>query len=153
MDFDTKKAIFRSEIDRGHNSYRKDLRLKLKRSNIFQGSFVQLMLKPTDELRGSLYIEYEDEFGQDAGGLTRDWFQTISQEIFNRDYALFNLSTSGNTYQPSSLSYVNGEHLQYFKFVGRVIGKALFEDQLIGAYFTRSFYKLILGEDLQLKDL
>jgi E3 ubiquitin-protein ligase HUWE1 len=31
------------------------------------------------------------------------------------------------TYQPNKASSVNGDHLSYFKFVGRVIGKAVFE--------------------------
>jgi HECT-domain (ubiquitin-transferase) len=29
----------------------------------------------------------------------------------------------------------------FFKFVGRVVGKALHDGQLIDAHFTRSFYK------------
>lgn len=45
--------------------------------------------------------------------------------MFNQDYALFEQSSSGNTYHPSSKSYINPDHLRYFKFIGRVVGKAL----------------------------
>ena len=98
-------------------------------------------------------VVYDDEGAYDAGGLTRDWFLAISKEMFNRDYALFETSSSGNTYQPSSKSYVNPDHLKYFKFVGRVVGKALSERENVDAFFTRSFYKLILGQELELNDL
>jgi len=54
-------------------------------------------------------------------------------------------SSSGNTYQPNPKSYVNAEHLGYFKFMGIFFAKALAEGMLIDAYFTRSFYKMILG--------
>lgn len=33
------------------------------------------------------------------------------------------------------------------------MGKALAESECIDAFFTRSFYKLILGQDLELQDL
>jgi len=39
----------------------------------------------------------------------------------------------------------NEDHLGFFKFVGRIIGKAIFDGQLLDAYFTRSFYKHMLG--------
>jgi E3 ubiquitin-protein ligase HUWE1 len=73
--------------------------------------------------------------------------------MFNPNYALFETSSSGNTYQPSSKSFINLDHLKYFKFIGRIVGKALAENENIDAFFTRSFYKLILGQDLELSDL
>ena len=68
-----------------------------------------------------------NEPGYDAGGLRREWFLLVSREIFNQDYALFEKSSSGNTYQPNPKSYINPDHLNYFKFIGRFIGKALAE--------------------------
>jgi hypothetical protein len=32
------------------------------------------------------------------------------------------------------------------RFVGRLVGKALHDGQLIDAYFTRTFYKHMLGQ-------
>jgi hypothetical protein len=77
----------------------------------------------------------------------------LSREIFRPDYALFEPSSSGNTYQPNPKSYVNPDHLLYFKFIGRFVGKALAENELVDAYFTRAFYKMILGQDIELSDL
>lgn len=37
--------------------------------------------------------------------------------------------------------------------MGRVVGKALYDGQLIDAYFTRSFYKHLLGAPLTYVDL
>ena len=73
--------------------------------------------------------------------------------MFNPDYALFKPSSTGNTYQPSSMSYINTEHLSYFKFVGRVMGKALHDNQLLDAYFTPAFYKQILNLPISYKDI
>lgn len=66
------------------------------------------------------------EEGQDAGGLLREWYVIISREIFNPMYALFTVSPGDRvTYMINSSSHCNPNHLCYYKFVGRVIGKSL----------------------------
>lgn len=48
----------------------------------------------------------------------------ISREIFNPMYALFCVSPGDRvTYMINPSSHANPNHLSYFKFVGRVIGK------------------------------
>jgi E3 ubiquitin-protein ligase HUWE1 len=48
----------------------------------------------------------------------------ISREIFNPMYALFTISPGDRvTYMINPSSHCNSNHLFYFKFVGRVIGK------------------------------
>lgn len=61
--------------------------------------------------------------------------------------------SGGHTYHPSAMSYVNTEHLKYFKFIGRVAGKALYDGYLLDAYFTPAFYKHILGLPITYQDM
>jgi len=46
----------------------------------------------------------------------REWYQVITREIFNPNYALF-INAPGDrvTYMINKSSYVNPEHLDYFK--------------------------------------
>ena len=85
-----------------------------------------------------LLLSYFTSTGIDAGGLTREWYLVLSREIFNCNYALFTAAADGATFQPNPLSMINMNHLDYFKFVGRVIGKAICDGQLMDAHFTRS---------------
>lgn len=73
--------------------------------------------------------------------------------MFNPNYSLFILSSSGATYQPNPKSYVERDHLKYFKFIGRMIGKALFDQCLLECYFVKSLYKIIIGEPLTMQDV
>jgi E3 ubiquitin-protein ligase HUWE1 len=57
------------------------------------------------------------------------------------------------TFQPSQYSHINPDHLEYFKFVGRIIGKAICDGHLLDVHFTRSFYKHILGVPILYHDL
>ena len=70
----------------------------------------------------------------------------LAREIFNAGYVLFVTAGDGVTFQPNPNSYVNPDHLSYFKFIGRIIGKAICDGHLMDAHFTRSFYKHILGD-------
>lgn len=62
------------------------------------------------------------EEGQDAGGLLREWFSVITREIFNPNYALF-ITAPGDmvTYMINKTSYINPEHLDYFKVCAKHI--------------------------------
>lgn len=79
----------------------------------------------------------------------------MAREIFNPNFSLFvQVPEHGTTFQPNANSVVQNDeargtnHLDFFKFVGRIIGKALYDGQLIDAFFTRSFYKHMLGDPL-----
>jgi E3 ubiquitin-protein ligase HUWE1 len=66
----------------------------------------------------------------------------MAREIFNPNLVLFvNVPEGGTTFQPNPNSSVQDgagiSHLDVFKFVGRLVGKALYDGQLIDAYFTR----------------
>ena len=87
------------------------------------------------------------------GGVTRDFMMELSREMFNPNYSLFNLTTNGVSYYPNAQSYVNPDHLNFFKFIGRVIGKAVFDGNLLECYFSKSLYKCMVGEQLQFSDL
>lgn len=52
------------------------------------------------------------------------------------------------------LELVCGEcHLDYFHFMGRFIGRAIFSCQLVPCYFAQFLYKHLLGHPIQLDDL
>lgn len=43
--------------------------------------------------------------------------------------------------------------MNFFKFIGRVIGKALFDNELLELHFSKPLYKMMVGEDLIFEDL
>ena len=109
--------------------------------------FIFAPRRSAEEWKNRFYIVFEGEEGQDVGGLLREWYVIISREIFNPNYALFKTSTGDRvTYTINDFSHINSNHLCYFKFVGRVIAKAIYDNKLLECYFTRSFYKHILAK-------
>ena len=58
-----------------------------------------------------------------------------------------------NFFQINPASYVNPDHLHYFKFVGRFIAMALYHGTFIYSGFTLPFYKRMLNKKLTMKDI
>ena len=155
LDFDNKRAFFRHRV-RQHAAGERGgtLRVNVRRAFVLEDSFHQLRMRTPAEMRGKLQVQFAGEEGIDAGGLTREWFGCLCKEIFKANYALFSSSSAaGTTFQPNPLSYVNSEHLSYFKFVGRIVGKAIYDGHLMDAHFTRSFYKHMLGMPMTFHDV
>lgn len=130
--------------------------IKVRRNNILEDSFRCIMsVKRADLLKTRLWIEFEDEQGLDYGGVSREWFYLLSKEMFNPYYGLFEYSAIDDyTLQINPKSGIaNPDHLQYFKFIGRVCGMAVFHGKLIDGYFIRPFYKMMLGRPIALEDM
>lgn len=153
VDFDNKRSHFRSKIKHQHDHHHSPLRISVRRAYILEDSYNQLRMRSTQELKGRLTVHFQGEEGIDAGGLTREWYQLLSRVIFDKGALLFTTVGNESTFQPNPNSVYQTEHLSYFKFVGRVVGKALFDGQLLDVHFTRSFYKHILGVKVTYHDI
>nr|CAB3465798.1 unnamed protein product [Digitaria exilis] len=153
IDFDNKRAYFRSKIKHQHDHHHSPVRISVRRAYILEDSYNQLRMRSPQDLKGRLTVHFQGEEGIDAGGLTREWYQSLSRVIFDKGALLFTTVGNDLTFQPNPNSVYQTEHLSYFKFVGRVVGKALFDGQLLDAHFTRSFYKHILGVKVTYHDI
>ncbi|KAM0754299.1 HECT-domain-containing protein [Meredithblackwellia eburnea MCA 4105] len=158
LEFDNKRSYFfsrlhdRSQRQRAHYG---TLQINVRRQYVFEDSFNILERKSGDEIKhGKLSVKFYDEEGVDAGGVTREWYSVLARQMFNPGYALFQPQAADSlTYQPNKSSKVNEHHLSFFRFVGRIIGKALHDQRILEAYFSRSVYKHMLGKPVDHNDL
>lgn len=68
--------------------------------------------------------------------------------------SLFEYSAHDNyTLQINPHSGINPEHLNYFRFIGRVVGLAIFHRRFLDAFFIVSFYKMILNKKVTVADM
>ncbi|XP_021169457.2 E3 ubiquitin-protein ligase HACE1 isoform X3 [Fundulus heteroclitus] len=126
--------------------------LLIHRDSIFRSSCEMVSKSTNEKLKRGIAVRFHGEEGM-GQGVVREWFDILSNEIINPDYALFTQSADGTTFQPNSNSSVNPDHLNYFQFAGQILGLALYHRQLVNIYFTRSFYKHILGIPVNYQDV
>ncbi|TNN10325.1 E3 ubiquitin-protein ligase NEDD4-like isoform 1 [Schistosoma japonicum] len=150
-----KYDYFRSRLKAPRDPQAK-FELRVTRAGIFEDSFRLIYgIKRPEVLMHRLWIEFIGEKGLDYGGVQREWFFLLSREMFNPYYGLFEYSAADNyTLQINPLSgMANEEHLKYFKFIGRVVGMAVYHGKLVDGFFIRPFYKMMLGKTISLKDM
>jgi len=128
--------------------------VKVRRTHIFEDSYHEVMRQSAADLKKRLMIKFDGEDGLDYGGLSREFFFLLSHEMFNPFYCLFEYSAHDNyTLQINPHSGINPEHLNYFKFIGRVVGLAIFHRRFLDAFFIGAFYKMILRKKVALQDM
>ncbi|CAG4968025.1 unnamed protein product [Colias eurytheme] len=136
------------------NALPSHIKVTLARQTLFEDSYHQIMRLPAYELRRRLYIIFRGEEGLDYGGVSREWFFLLSHEVLNPMYCLFEYANKNNySLQINPASYVNPDHLLYFKFIGRFIAMALYHGRFIYSGFTMPFYKRMLNKKLTMKDI
>ncbi|KAK5112118.1 hypothetical protein LTR62_004461 [Meristemomyces frigidus] len=157
LEFDNKRTYFSRKLhNRGEARVpHASLQLNVRREQVFLDSFKNLNHKRPEEIKyGKLNIRFHGEEGIDAGGVSREWFGAMARQMFNPDYALFTpVASDRTTFHPNELSGINNEHLLFFKFIGRIIGKALYNGQVLDCHFSRAVYRRILGKSVSLKDM
>ena len=65
------------------------LKLQVRRDHIVEDALVELevvVLENPQDLKKQLMVEFDSEQGIDEGGLSKEFFQLIVEEIFNADY-------------------------------------------------------------------
>uniref|UniRef100_A0A8C7KRK2 HECT-type E3 ubiquitin transferase n=1 Tax=Oncorhynchus kisutch TaxID=8019 RepID=A0A8C7KRK2_ONCKI len=130
------------------------IKITVTRKTLFEDSFQQIMSFHPQDLRRRLWIIFPGEEGLDYGGVAREWFFLLSHEVLNPMYCLFEYAGKDNyCLQINPASYINPDHLKYFKFIGRFIAMSLFHGKFIDTGFSLPFYKRILNKPLALKDL
>ncbi|XP_016091738.1 E3 ubiquitin-protein ligase Itchy-like [Sinocyclocheilus grahami] len=130
------------------------IKIHVSRKTLFEDSFQQIMSCHPQDLRRRLWVIFPGEEGLDYGGVAREWFFLLSHEVLNPMYCLFEYAGKDNyCLQINPASFINPDHLKYFKFIGRFIAMALFHGKFIDTGFSLPFYKRILNKPLALKDL
>ncbi|XP_050793614.1 E3 ubiquitin-protein ligase HECW1 isoform X2 [Gopherus flavomarginatus] len=155
-DFEAKLRNFYRKLEaKGYGQGPGKIKLIIRRDHLLEGTFNQVMAYSRKELqRNKLYITFVGEEGLDYSGPSREFFFLLSQELFNPYYGLFEYSANDTyTVQISPMSAFVENHLEWFKFSGRILGLALIHQYLLDAFFTRPFYKALLRLPCDLSDL
>lgn len=158
---ETPEMIFRRKRFRFHRDLRQSMHginfgvtmsLQLTRENMLEDTFAHFQRLSKQELVAKPKIAFANEPGIDSGGLTKDWFLQISKLALSKQRALFKACDHGQ-FEIDSSSSRNANHLQYFKFLGKFLAKAIFDRQTLDLPFCDVIYKYLLHFPITMDDL
>ncbi|KAK9126533.1 hypothetical protein Scep_015379 [Stephania cephalantha] len=130
----------------------------VRRGHIVEDGFKQLN-NLGSRLKSSIHVSFVSEsglpeVGLDYGGLSKEFLTDISKTAFNPDYGLFSqTATSERLLIPNTSARLLDNGVQMVEFLGRIVGKALYEGILLDYSFSHVFVQKILGRYSFLDDL
>lgn len=132
------------------------VKIIVQRESLLEDSVNAVMSLGREDMRKRWRIEFAGEPGIEAGGLTREWFQLVTEQIFDPDFGLWlpsNNNQMSMQINPASHISCPDDYLRFFRFLGRIMGRALFDQQLIKGHTVRHIYKHLLGWPITFDDL
>lgn len=140
-----------------NNPLKPGIPIRIRRGRSLEDGLVTMNSFSQKMFRERFQIQYYNEGGAretgiDAGGLFKDFWTDLCDIAFNPNYALFRATEDGalgNCLYPNPLSRtVHGstDHVVLFEFLGRILGKALYEGITISPRFAHFFLSFIRGD-------
>ncbi|XP_070503440.1 ubiquitin-protein ligase E3A [Chironomus tepperi] len=120
------------------------LKLKIRRDFIIDDALAELemvALSNPKDLKKQIFIEFDGEQGIDEGGVSKEFFQLIVEEIFNPDYGMFTTNEDTQTCWFNSFSFENEAQ---FTLIGIVLGLAIYNSIILPLNFPMVVYKKLM---------
>ncbi|KAJ3217652.1 putative E3 ubiquitin-protein ligase [Dinochytrium kinnereticum] len=125
------------------------LSIHVRRTALIEDSLNQLQSRHID-LKKKLRIEFVQEDGVDAGGLTKEWFLLLVRDLFDPNYGMFAFDEDSNLCWFNPATFENNEE---YRLVGIVMGLAIYNSIILDVHLPLACFKKLLGKPVGLDDL
>ncbi|KAH7646304.1 Ubiquitin-protein ligase E3B [Dermatophagoides farinae] len=124
--------------------------ITIHRSRIVEDGYQQLNSVPSQALKGIIRVRFIneqglDEAGIDQHGVFKEFLEDTIKHVFDPGLNLFRITSEQRLY-PSPTSYIHENHLSLFEFVGKMLGKAVYEGIVVDVPFASFFLSQVLGQ-------
>ena len=126
--------------------------VRVRKARILEDG-MEAMARVGANIKDRIVVKYVNDFGEeeagiDAGGLFKDFVTDLSGRIFDPSYGLFCTTTANLMYPNPSAAVLFDPHEMdtMFVFLGRVLGKALFENITLQPQFAHFFLAFMHGK-------
>ncbi|RUP48184.1 hypothetical protein BC936DRAFT_144860 [Jimgerdemannia flammicorona] len=132
--------------------------IRVRRQYVLEDGFRQLGRLGPAQMKGLIRVKFVNELGAeeigiDQGGPFKEFISQLTTLAFSPAFNLFSTTPSTHLLFPSLTSFTHANQLELFEFVGRVLGKAMYEGVLVEAQFAPFLLAKLLGRHVFLEEL
>jgi len=125
-------------------------KLEIERERMLEQTFAIIKKTKPSDLRKRLMVKFKGEEGVDAGGVTKEFFQLLSEELFDINTGMWtDRFGSDITWFNSDCNWDDIG----FELTGVLVGLALYNSVLLDVRFPTAVYRKLLGLPLGLEDM
>ncbi|XP_039770984.1 ubiquitin-protein ligase E3B isoform X2 [Ornithorhynchus anatinus] len=106
--------------------------ITIRRSRMLEDGYEQLRRLSQNAMKGVIRVKFVNDLGVDEAGIDQDgvfkeFLEEIIKKVFDPALNLFKTTSGDQRLYPSPSSYIHENYLQLFEFVGKMLGKAVYE--------------------------
>uniref|UniRef100_A0A1B6EYS1 Ubiquitin-protein ligase E3C n=1 Tax=Cuerna arida TaxID=1464854 RepID=A0A1B6EYS1_9HEMI len=122
----------------------------VRRNYLYEDAFDKLSLENEPELQLAMRVQLVntmglDEAGVDGGGVFREFLSELLKTAFDPNRGFFRLTKDNLLYPNPHVHLLHPNFLKHFYFIGRMLGKALYENLLVELPLAEFFMSKVIG--------
>ncbi|XP_048867753.1 ubiquitin-protein ligase E3C [Brienomyrus brachyistius] len=135
----------------GDGPFPDGINVTIRRNYIYEDAYDKLSPENEPDLKKRIRVHLLnthglDEAGIDGGGIFREFLNELLKSGFNPNQGFFKTTNEGLLYpSPSAEMLVGDSFTRHYYFLGRILGKALYENMLVELPFASFFLSKLLG--------
>merc|ERR1719422_957630 len=116
--------------------------LKVRRNAIVEDTLQQLAVYGAQAYKKPLKVVFNGEEAVDEGGVQKEFFQLLIEELYNEDFGMFQKNEESQTFWFNKNSF---EANLQFELFGIVLGLAIYNQVILDVKFPRAIYKKLMS--------
>jgi len=126
------------------------IQILVRRNYLYEDAFDRLSLENEPNLKLKMRVQLVnfiglDEAGIDGGGIFREFVNELLLDAFNPNRGFFILTRDNLLYPNPSVHLLFENFKKHYYFIGRILGKAIYENMLVELPFASFFLSKLLG--------
>uniref|UniRef100_A0A8C8JV46 HECT-type E3 ubiquitin transferase n=1 Tax=Oncorhynchus tshawytscha TaxID=74940 RepID=A0A8C8JV46_ONCTS len=146
------RLIYADKRDvQGDGPFLDGINVTIRRNYIYEDAYDKLSPENEADLKKRIRVHLLnahglDEAGIDGGGIFREFLNELLKSGFNPNQGFFKTTNEGLLYpSPTAQMLVGDSFARHYYFLGRILGKALYENMLVELPFASFFLSKLLG--------
>lgn len=132
--------------------------ITVRRTHLYEDAFDKLSPHNEPNLRSRFRVQMINEHqleeaGVDGGGLFREFMSEVIKRAFDPNRGFFILTKDNMLYPNPSARVIQENYKQHYYFIGRMLGKALFENLLVELPLAEFFLSKLAGKQTDIIDI
>ncbi|XP_033208401.1 ubiquitin-protein ligase E3C [Belonocnema kinseyi] len=146
--------IYRDKLDQQgeltHFMQGPSIQISVRRNYLYEDAFDKLSPENEPEMRLKMRVQLVntaglEEAGVDGGGLFREFLTELLRTSFDPNRGFFRLTKDNLLYPNPTVHLLVEDYPKHYYFIGRILGKGLYENLLVELPFAEFFLSKIVG--------
>jgi ubiquitin-protein ligase E3 A len=123
--------------------------LRVRRDHLLEDTVFAVQQAPPGHLARHLMVTFDGEDGLDLGGVSRDFFYTLTSQLFSPNYGMFTIVNEGQYWFCINTT----EQPIMYTTLGTIVALAIYNRVILPIRFPLLLYKKLLRKRIGLRDI